>query len=64
MILMIVFNNNVIDLEEAINKAKWDRLTLDFIDMLQKKYKLTEEEAVKQYNNYIQYSFKKFNLKP
>ena len=61
---MIVFNNNVIDLEEAINKAKWDRLTLDFIDMLQKKYKLTEEEAVKQYNNYIQYSFKKFNLKP
>jgi len=61
---MIVFNNNVIDLEEAINKAKWDRLTLDFIDMLQKKYKLTEEEAITQYNNYLQYSFKKCNLKP
>ena len=61
---MIVFNNNVIDLEEAINKAKWDRLTLDFIDILQKKYKLTEEEAINQYNNYLQYSFKKFNLKP
>jgi len=61
---MIVFNNNIIDLEEAINKAKWDRLTLDIIDILQKKYKLSEEQALREYNNYLQYSFKKFNLKP
>lgn len=60
---MIIFEGNVINLEEEIKKAKWERLTLDIIDILIKKYKLTEDQAVVEYNNHLEFSFKKFNFK-
>jgi hypothetical protein len=58
----IVFDNT--DWEEEVRKTGWEILRQDIIDMLQEKYKLTKNEAIIQLNNYLQYSFKKFNLKP